>query len=397
MLHENPLMVDANVDHWRNLQALILQSAKGKRRIIVIHEDGEILKFVHSKKAQIVKPVDRIDDPNTAAKAIYDANPGACDFVAVFERRGFDRYVGAFQDTWRADEDLDVYVQRTYAMMDQYPAAIVTYPGPARDTLGLQWRLGATYEGGTPPSGNTSTGSPASLRRLRRRCAVGHLVLASCGPPCRCRDDGRPAEPRPPARTPSPPVVAWVEPRYGAARWIFTDLEGARVLAAADKGAAVRRSPPAARSSPIAFRRAKRDRGSLKPEPPARSPRDPPPRTTLTGRPHAAFAASAPVHLAPPGGRGSSHRECRMSTTTIPWSQMTWLNPPRAGESRGRVEGHPPDDRLLADDPLRLHSRRRPLPGRAPRRDGAIEVTFPGEFTGSSTRPGSLRGLPTCG
>ena len=75
MLHENPLMVDANVDHWRNLQSLLLELAKGKSRIIVIHEDGEILKFVHSRKAEIVRPVERIDDPHVAAKAIYDANP----------------------------------------------------------------------------------------------------------------------------------------------------------------------------------------------------------------------------------------------------------------------------------------------------------------------------------
>ncbi len=149
MLHENPLMVDADVDHWRNLQTLLLESAKGKRRIIVIHEAGQILKFVHSQGAEISRPVVRIDDPHAAAKAIYEANPGACDLVAVFERRGFDRYFAAFQDTWRSDEDLDVYVQRTYALMDDYPDAIVTYPGRARDTLGLQWHLGTTYEAST--------------------------------------------------------------------------------------------------------------------------------------------------------------------------------------------------------------------------------------------------------
>ena len=40
MLHENPLMLDIDVDHWRNLQALLLDSAKERRRIVVIHEDG---------------------------------------------------------------------------------------------------------------------------------------------------------------------------------------------------------------------------------------------------------------------------------------------------------------------------------------------------------------------
>jgi hypothetical protein len=30
--------------------------------------------------------------------------------------------------------------------MDEYPDAIVTYPGPARKMLGMQWRVGASYE-----------------------------------------------------------------------------------------------------------------------------------------------------------------------------------------------------------------------------------------------------------
>ena len=107
MLHENPLMVDANVDHWRNLQALLLESAKGKRRIIVIHEDGRILKFVHSRRAEIARPVERIDDPHAAARAIYEANPGACDLVAGLQRRGLDPYISAVQDNWRSREDID--------------------------------------------------------------------------------------------------------------------------------------------------------------------------------------------------------------------------------------------------------------------------------------------------
>lgn len=145
MLHENPLMLDTDVNHWRNLQTLLLESAKEKRRIIVIHEDGEILKFVHSQREEIVRAVTRIDDPHEAAEQIYRDNPGKADFVAVFERRQFDRYFGQWQGTWRPDEDLDSFVQRTYATLDEYPDGMVTYPGPARDVLGLQWRFGTTY------------------------------------------------------------------------------------------------------------------------------------------------------------------------------------------------------------------------------------------------------------
>lgn len=244
MLHENPLMVDANVDHWRNLQSLLLQSAKGRRRIIVIHEDGLILKYVHSRRETIVKPVDRIDDPHAAAKAIYDANPGACDFVAVFERRGFDRYVGAFQDTWRPDEDLDAYVQRTYAMMDEYPDAIVTYPGPARDTLGLQWRLGTSYEAGTAavrkyidPTSSVVFGifdGDALWATLVLRLDADHRVdVVTTVDPTELTTVGRDAL--------ASEVVSWVEANYGrCSLGLFTDLEGARAfLAASDKGAAV--------------------------------------------------------------------------------------------------------------------------------------------------------------
>jgi hypothetical protein len=140
------LMADIDVNHWRNLQTLLLESAKTKRRIILIHENGKVLKFVHSQHAPIVRTIDRVDQPRAVAEKVYRANSDNADFVAVFERRAFDRYFGQVQDTWRSDEDLDVYVHRMYAMLDDYPEGIVTYPGSARTTLGLQWRLGASYE-----------------------------------------------------------------------------------------------------------------------------------------------------------------------------------------------------------------------------------------------------------
>ncbi len=146
MLHEDPLMLDIDVEHWRNVQSLVLDSAKARRRIVVIHQDGEILKFVHSDREQVVTTVDRVEDPHAVAERVYRDNADRVDFVAVFERRAFDEYFGRFQGTWRADEDLDAFVHRTYALMDEYRDGIVTYPGPARNVLGLQWRLGATYE-----------------------------------------------------------------------------------------------------------------------------------------------------------------------------------------------------------------------------------------------------------
>ncbi len=145
MLHQDPLMLDIDVNHWRNLQALLLESGKERRRIIVIHEHGTIEKFVHSQRLEIARPVERIDDPHAAAEQIYRANPGKADFVAVFERSAFDRYMAGWQDAWKPDEDLDAFVHRTYASMDEYADGIVTYPGLARETLGLQWRVGTSY------------------------------------------------------------------------------------------------------------------------------------------------------------------------------------------------------------------------------------------------------------
>lgn len=146
MLHENPSMLDIDVNHWRNLQALLLESAKEKRRIIVIHEAGELLKLVHSQRLEIVSDIRAVDDPHAIAERLYRDNADNVDFVAVFERRAFAEWVGRFQDSWRADEDLDAFVHRQYTLMDEYPDGIVTYPGPARNVLGLQWRVGATYE-----------------------------------------------------------------------------------------------------------------------------------------------------------------------------------------------------------------------------------------------------------
>jgi hypothetical protein len=146
MLHENPLMADIDVDHWRNMQELLLESAKVKRRIILIHENGEVQKFVHSHGLDFAKAVTQVDDPVAVAEKIYRSNQDKADFVMVLERKAVENYFAKVQDTWDADEDLDVYVHRMFATLDEYPAGIVTFPGKARTNLGLQWRVGATYE-----------------------------------------------------------------------------------------------------------------------------------------------------------------------------------------------------------------------------------------------------------
>ena len=248
MLHQDPLMTEMDVNHWRNLQSLVLESARAKRRIVVIHEAGRVLKLIHSNGDEVAGRIDRIDDPHAAAAALYRANEDRVDFVAVYERRAFDSYFAAFQDTWRADEDLDVYVHRTYAMLDDYPDGMVTFPGPARATLGLQWRVGATYaqvvsavDKFAKPNSTVvlgvfdGDGLWASLvlgfdgdRRANIVTTVDPMVMALTGDRAKV------------VRT----VLDWVATKFPAQPCrlaLFTDTAGARaVLKAADKLTALR-------------------------------------------------------------------------------------------------------------------------------------------------------------
>lgn len=148
MLHKDVLMADIDVDQWRNAQRLLLRSAKAARRIVVIHDQGRVVKCRHTAQAPVVGAPERVVDPHRTARDLYEANASTTgtDFVVVMERDAVDRYFAAVQDSWDIDEDLDVFVQRTYATLDEYADGIATWPGRARDTLGLQWRTGASRD-----------------------------------------------------------------------------------------------------------------------------------------------------------------------------------------------------------------------------------------------------------
>ena len=244
MLHENPSMLDIDVNHWRNLQALLLESAKEKRRIIVIHEAGELLKLVHSQRLEVVHDVRMVEDPHAVAERLYRDNADKVDFVAVFERRAFAEWVGRFQDTWQADEDLDAFVHRQYALMDEYPEGIVTYPGPARNVLGLQWRIGTTYEAVksavrefVPPSTTVVLGvfeGDALWAVLVLRFDADHRadVVTTLDPSRVTLGSGRAAD--------AQATVSWAEATYGECSVaLFADLPDAKALLAnEDKPAA---------------------------------------------------------------------------------------------------------------------------------------------------------------
>ncbi|MDR2114317.1 MAG: hypothetical protein LBO75_03445 [Bifidobacteriaceae bacterium] len=146
MLHPYVLMADIDVDQWRAAQQLLLRSAKAARRIVVLHDQGKIVKLRHSQGLAIKGTWPDAKDPHGLAKALYLTNQAEVDFVQVVERDASDTYFGRIQDAWDPDQDLDVFVTNTYREMDNFPDGIVTYPGPARQTLGLQWRIGASHE-----------------------------------------------------------------------------------------------------------------------------------------------------------------------------------------------------------------------------------------------------------
>ena len=146
MLHGDVLMADLDVDQWRNAQDLVLKSAKEAKRLIVMLENGDVVKCRHTTGRAVEDAPQRIQNLHEAAKALYEANADDTDFVLVMERDAADDYFAAFQNAWTADEDLDVYVNRTYALLDDFADTIVTYPSPARETLVLQWRIGASHD-----------------------------------------------------------------------------------------------------------------------------------------------------------------------------------------------------------------------------------------------------------
>jgi len=246
MLHANPLMTDIDVNHWRNLQLLLLDSAKTKPRIVLIHEDGELLKFVHSKRIDIVRNVDRVDNPHAVAEKVYRANQGTADFVVVFERRGADSYFAEFQESWKAEEDLDEFVHRQFALLDEYADSIVTFPHSARETLGLQWRVGASYEDVVAAVGrfvprNSSVvfgifegGTVWATLVLRFDADQRVTVVTTVDPSELGAGDSREAV--------AGEVVDWVNRRYGPCSiGLFTDLEGARAfLSSKDKTSTIR-------------------------------------------------------------------------------------------------------------------------------------------------------------
>ncbi len=246
MLHKDVLMQDIDVAQWRNAQALLLESAKERRRIIVLHDSGAVRKVAHSHGETVLSPPVRVDDPVAAGRALYEANFDSVEFVAVFERAAFDAYFAEVQDSWDIDEELDAFVQRTYALLDRYPTGMVTFPGAARSTLGLQWRLGASRDDVVKAvAGFVESGSTVVLGVFNEAALWASLVLTfddagsitsvTTADPSEVELAGDP-------ETVAAAVVDWARTKHGPCSiGLFLQKAAAEAfLAAEDKAAALR-------------------------------------------------------------------------------------------------------------------------------------------------------------
>jgi hypothetical protein len=135
-------MEDIDKDQWAHAQDILLESSKEKSRLIVLHDNGIIRKIGRTDGTPVVASPESIVDAQSQARKLFEANQDGLDFVAIYERHAFDEYFSRMQNSWIADEPLDSFVDRQYRLLDEYPDDLVTYPGPAKCQMGLQYRFG---------------------------------------------------------------------------------------------------------------------------------------------------------------------------------------------------------------------------------------------------------------
>ncbi len=146
MLDANPLMIDIDIDHWRNLHKSLLRPIRGRRRIVVIHDNGKVQNISHSDGKEVHKTIATVVEPGRDARVLYEANKADVDLVMLLERRTVERYYHEVFEGWHPEEDLDAFIHRMYSSLDTHMPGIVTFPGPPSRQLGLQWSLPWDYQ-----------------------------------------------------------------------------------------------------------------------------------------------------------------------------------------------------------------------------------------------------------
>ncbi len=148
MLDLHAQMIDIDINSWAYLQSKLIRSGRELRRIIIIHEEGNILKFVHSHGKAIRKVIDKITNPFEDAKRVYEANKEIIDYVIIINREGVEEYFAELQEKWDPNESIIEYTIKMRRLLDKYheKSLIVTYPGKPTDYLGWIPTVKINYE-----------------------------------------------------------------------------------------------------------------------------------------------------------------------------------------------------------------------------------------------------------
>jgi len=147
MLDLHVQIVDVDISHWGYLQSKLVKSGREKERIIVIHEKGKILKYIHSHGKPTRKVIDEISSPLKDAEKIYEANRDLVEYVVIIDRDAVNDYFAEVQKSWKPDESIVEYTVRMRKLLNKYyeKGAIVTYPGKPTDYLGWVPTLSIDY------------------------------------------------------------------------------------------------------------------------------------------------------------------------------------------------------------------------------------------------------------
>jgi hypothetical protein len=141
-------MVDININHWGYLQSKLVRSGREKERIIIIHEKGKILKFIHSHGKSIRRIIDKITDPFKDAENVYEANKDLIEYVIIVDRDAVNEYFAEVQESWNPNESIVEYTIRMRRLLNKYyeKGVIVTYPSKPTDYLGWVPTIKINYD-----------------------------------------------------------------------------------------------------------------------------------------------------------------------------------------------------------------------------------------------------------
>lgn len=127
MLAENVMIVD--IDPWqcRRFYELIRPVRESRGTVYVIHEQGKVLKAVHTRGIPV--KVERVEDPVKLARELYQSY--LSDAVVIWEKGSLNKYFVEIQRTYREKQDFDDYLLEIFQLLhrESYSRDLVSYRG----------------------------------------------------------------------------------------------------------------------------------------------------------------------------------------------------------------------------------------------------------------------------